>query len=94
MFAAFVYMFALSSFPIAPNDDKYQILFLGAGGMAAHLLATKEGYSDMKGFVMLMKSYLPLSMTAALVVSLTFHALLRVFKSSGTASVTTEKKES
>lgn len=99
MFAGILYMFALSSFPIYPNEDRYQILFLGSGGMAAHILATNQGYSDLKGFVMAMKSYLPLTVTVALVVSLIVHAMLRASQEaswikSGTASVTEEKKES
>src|SRR4051794_14892826 len=75
LFACIFYGSALSSFPNPPHDDPYQGYFLTAGGVAGYLGATNYGWDDK--FVMVLKSFVPTTVTVALVISLVFHAVLR-----------------
>jgi len=76
--ACVVFMAALSSFPNPPNGDYYQPYFLAAGALAAHICTTQFGWDD--GYTVVLKSFLPLAVTGALVLSLIFHAVLRLLQ--------------
>jgi len=75
--ACVFYLSALSSFPNPPNVDPYQIHFLAAGWLMAHFKTTRYGFNGLEGYLLVLKDYLPLYVTIALVASLVSHAGLR-----------------
>lgn len=85
------YLSAISSVPVPPSKDTYQYYFLAAGALAGHLCTTKWGWDD--DYFMVLKSFLPLSVTMAAVLSLFFHTALRFVERNSVYVSIPEKQE-